>query len=73
MKLDSHTIDAISSEDKHIIDLASISALWLAFFDKLPEIALLVTIAWTLLRIWETDTVQSIFGRKKDGEETKSE
>lgn len=69
MKLNPHLLDVISNEDKHLLDLTSVSVVWLAFFEKLPEIALLVTIVWTLLRIWETDTVQNLVGRKdKDNE-----
>jgi len=32
--------------------------------DMLPSIAALFTIVWTGIRIWETDTVQNLFGRK---------
>jgi hypothetical protein len=32
----------------------------------LPSIAALFTILWTGIRIWETDTVQRILGRKDD-------
>lgn len=31
----------------------------------LPHIAALLTIAWTAIRIWETDTVQRWLGRTK--------
>lgn len=69
MKLNPHLLDVISNEDKHLLDLTSVSVVWLAFFEKLPEIALLVTIVWTLLRIWETDTVQNLVSKKdKDNE-----
>jgi hypothetical protein len=36
----------------------------------LPSIAALFTIVWTLIRIWETETVQNLLGRKgtKDAE-----
>jgi hypothetical protein len=30
----------------------------------LPEIAALFTIVWTGIRIYETDTIQKIFGKK---------
>ncbi|MFN8758699.1 MAG: hypothetical protein ACK5XA_07820 [Tagaea sp.] len=35
-------------------------------FDMLPAIAALFTIVWTGIRIYETDTVQRLVGRKKD-------
>ena len=34
--------------------------------DMLPSFAALFTIIWTGIRIWETDTVQNLFGRKED-------
>jgi hypothetical protein len=39
----------------------------------LPAIAAILTIVWTAIRIWETDTVQMIFGRKKDETKTKED
>jgi hypothetical protein len=33
----------------------------------LPAIAALFTIIWTSVRIYETDTVQKLLGKKKDG------
>jgi hypothetical protein len=38
--------------------------------EMLPSIAALFTIVWTLIRIWETKTVQNLLGRKgtKDAE-----
>jgi hypothetical protein len=35
--------------------------------------AAVLTIVWTAIRIWETDTVQMIFGRKKDETKTKED
>jgi hypothetical protein len=37
----------------------------------LPSIAAIFTIVWTLIRIWETTTVQTLLGRKgtKDAEQ----
>ena len=31
----------------------------------LPSIAAIFTIVWTVIRIWETETVQNLFGRTK--------
>jgi hypothetical protein len=33
--------------------------------ELLPAVAAILTIIWTAIRIWETDTVQCIFRRKK--------
>lgn len=41
--------------------------------DILPTIVVALTGLWTILRIYEMDTVQSLLGRKKNGEETTSE
>jgi hypothetical protein len=39
--------------------------------EMLPSIAAIFTIVWTMIRIWETATVQNLLGRKgtKDAEQ----
>jgi hypothetical protein len=32
--------------------------------EMLPSIAAIFTIVWTVIRIWETKTVQNLLGRK---------
>jgi hypothetical protein len=32
--------------------------------DVLPAVAALFTIVWTAIRIWETDTMQKLLGKK---------
>jgi len=49
---------------KHIIDVLSIATVIGTLAEMLPSIAALFTIIWTGIRIWETDTVQRLFGRK---------
>jgi hypothetical protein len=49
---------------KHIIDGVSIVATVGTLIEMLPSIAALLTIVWTGIRIFETDTVQRLFGRK---------
>mgnify|MGYP000240446477 CR=1 FL=1 len=39
-----------------------------ALANILPAIAAVLTIVWTAIRIWETDTIQSIFKRNKTNE-----
>jgi hypothetical protein len=35
-----------------------------SLFEILPAIASLLSVVWLLLRIWESDTVQRMFGRR---------
>lgn len=56
---------------KHIVDGLSVVTVLGTLVDMLPSIAAGFTIVWTGIRIWETDTVQRLFGRKgvKDAEQ----
>lgn len=56
---------------KHVVDALSIMTVVGTLVEMLPSIAALFTIVWTLIRIWETETVQNLFGRKgnKDAEQ----
>jgi hypothetical protein len=47
------------------IDGLSVATMLGALFDMLPSVAALFTILWTGIRIYETDTVQSLLKRKK--------
>ena len=49
---------------KHIIDALSIVTVVGTLVEMLPSIAAIFTIVWTGIRIWETETVQNMFGRK---------
>jgi hypothetical protein len=53
---------------KQILDTFSVATMMGTIAGLLPAIAALLTILWTAIRIWETDTVQDIFqkGRKRD-------
>ena len=55
----------VSEQAKHIGDAISIGTVLAALAGWLPAVAALLTIIWTGIRIWETDTVQKIFGRWK--------
>ena len=57
----------LSENTKHIIDFASIATVLGTLVEMLPSIAALFTIVWTAIRIYETDTVQGLLG-KKDAE-----
>lgn len=43
---------------KHVVDAASIGTVVATFAGWLPAIAALFTIVWTLIRIYETRTIQ---------------
>ena len=56
---------------KHVVDALSIMTVVGTLVEMLPSIAAIFTIVWTLIRIWETKTVQNLLGRTKtstDGE-----
>lgn len=51
---------------KHVVDALSIMTVVGTLVEMLPSVAAIFTIVWTGIRIWETDTVQNMFGRKGD-------
>jgi hypothetical protein len=55
----------MSSEAKHLMDFASISTLLGSLVNFLPSVAAILTIVWTFIRIYETDTVQRLLKREK--------
>lgn len=57
-----HAEDAV----KHTVDALSIVTVVGTLVDMLPSIAAIFTIIWTAIRIYETDTVQGLLGRKED-------
>jgi hypothetical protein len=61
--------DHLSENTKHIIDFASVATVLGALVDVLPAIAAIFTIVWTAIRIYETDTIQGLLGKKKDAEQ----
>lgn len=54
----------LSESTKHIVDALSVATVLGTLVEFLPSIAALFTIIWTGIRIWETDTVKSWFGRQ---------
>jgi hypothetical protein len=56
---------------KHVVDALSILTVVGTLVEMLPSIAAIFTIVWTVIRIWETKTVQTLLGRKgtKDAEQ----
>jgi hypothetical protein len=51
---------------KQVLDSVSIVTVVGTLADILPAVAALFTIVWTALRIWETDTVRSLLGKKNN-------
>ena len=49
--------------DKNVIDWGAVAISLGTLFELLPAIASLLSVVWLLLRIWESDTVQRMFGR----------
>jgi glycerol-3-phosphate acyltransferase PlsY len=58
-------MNEVSEHTKHIVDGLSIATVLGALTTWLPPVAALFTIVWTLIRIWETKTVQKLFGKDK--------
>ena len=55
----------VSESTKHAVDLLSVVTVLGTLVDFLPAVAAAFTIVWTLIRIWETETVQKIFRKKE--------
>lgn len=51
---------------KHAIDAVSIVTVIGTIGEVLPPLAALFTLVWTGIRIYETETVQGLLGRKPD-------
>lgn len=58
--------ETLSDATKHVIDGASIATAVGTLMQVLPAVAALFTIVWTMIRIYETRTVQRLLGKKKD-------
>jgi molybdenum cofactor biosynthesis enzyme len=50
----------INEQTKHIGDVVSIATVAGTLMEWLPAIAAGLTVVWTLIRIYETDTVQKL-------------
>jgi hypothetical protein len=58
-------MEHLQESTKHILDTASIATALGTVMQVLPAIAALFTIVWTLIRIYETKTVQKLLGKHK--------
>lgn len=59
-------LEHIDNSVKHVGDAISIVTVLGTLAQVLPSIAAVITIVWTSIRIYETDTVQKLLGKKKD-------
>ena len=59
----SDPIAHLDEATKHIIDVVSVLTVVGTLVDMLPSFAAFLTVVWTLIRIYETDTVQRILGK----------
>jgi hypothetical protein len=55
----------VSETTKHAVDAASLFTVLGTLVDFLPAVAAAFTIVWTLIRIWETETIQKLFRKKE--------
>lgn len=53
---------------KAVVDGLSIATVIATLIEMLPSIAAIFSIVWSVIRIWETDTVQRWVGRKSDSD-----
>lgn len=51
-------------EQKIIVDVAAGTGTAAAFMDMAPNAVAIITGIWVLIRIWETETVRRLTGRK---------
>ena len=54
---------------KHIIDAISVATVLGTLIEMLPSIAAGLSIIWSVIRIYETKTVQGWLGRHNDAEQ----
>lgn len=59
-----HHLDQIPQAAKATVDVFSLGVVVGTIFQWLPAVAALFTIIWTAIRIFETDTIQRLLGRK---------
>ena len=50
---------------KQIVDTFSVATMVGTLAGLLPALAAVLTIIWTAIRIWETDTVQDLFQKRR--------
>lgn len=51
---------------KQVLDAVSVVTVVGTLTDVLPPLAALATLVWTMIRIYETETVQKMLGKRKN-------
>lgn len=64
MDRDMHIDPDAGERLKHVIDMASIGTVISTLAGWLPSMAAMASLIWTVIRIYETDTVQRWMGKK---------
>ena len=59
-------IEHVSEPAKHVVDALSILTVLGTLVEILPAIAALLSIVWSLLRIYESKTVQKWLGKEDE-------
>jgi hypothetical protein len=57
-------IEHVNEPVKHVVDALSIMTVLGTLMDILPAVAAILSIVWSLLRIYESKTVQGWLGKK---------
>jgi hypothetical protein len=55
----------VSETTKHAVDAVSMFTVLGTLVDFLPAVAAGLSIIWSVIRIWETDTVQDFLRKRK--------
>ena len=63
----------MSDTAKHFFDGLSVATVLGTLVDMLPSIAAAFTIVWTSIRIYETETVQSVLSKRKAKKDKKDD
>ena len=50
---------------KQVVDTFSVATMVGTIAGLLPALAALLTVVWPAIRIWETDTVQDLFSKRR--------
>ena len=62
-------VQHLPQQAKVAVDLASGATIVATLMEWMPAVAAALSIVWTLIRIWETTTVQDWWSRRKKGPE----
>jgi len=57
--------EQLDDSTKHVLDGVSLIATLGTLIEMLPTLSALLSIVWVGIRIYETETVQGLMGRKK--------